>query len=639
METIKTTNSVLYVTGMTCGACQKRVETKLRSLAGVQQAAVDFAAGTVLVAYDPSLVTVRDMAGKLEAAGYGLSESPPSSPSTRARSLLGALLLIAALAALARALGVSGLTAAFPLAEAGAAYHLLFVVGLITSAHCAAMCGGINVSQTLGAPQTGGAALQVLMPGILYNGGRVVSYTLTGAAVGALGQAVQLSGAAQGAIQLAAGAFMLGMGLNMLGLTPELRKIGQAVQRGSRRILPPKPAFLPEIPPIFKTSPLILGLLNGLLPCGPLQAMQVYALSTGSPVKGALSMLIFSLGTLPLMFGVSALSSLLRNRRMGPGLGSRVIKAGAVLVGAMGVTMMANGWNLGGFSLSGLLPPFAAPLPASPVSPVSPVSSAPPVSGAGSAASPQEPAAADGAQYISSVLQPGRYPSITVQAGIPVKWVIDAPPRSINGCNNRMFIRQYQIEHRFALGENVIEFTPEKPGKVPYSCWMGMIRGTITVVSPDAAAGAGVENSQNNEDNEDNEKIPELSDVRLDLGAVAVARMAGGGYQEVEIELADNGFKPALVVAARGIEARWIIKKNSLDPGSGALLVPAYRAEAPLEDGENVVRFIPEGDFLFSTADLVFYGYVKVVDRLEDVNIEAIKAALAEASLQEAQIP
>jgi sulfite exporter TauE/SafE len=62
----------------------------------------------------------------------------------------------------------------------------------------------------------------------------------------------------------------------------------------------------PRIPRVFAEKidkkkdgkgPLYVGLLNGLMPCGPLQAMQLYALSTGDPVKGALSMLVFSLGT------------------------------------------------------------------------------------------------------------------------------------------------------------------------------------------------------------------------------------------------------------------------------------------------------------------------------------------------------
>jgi len=52
------------------------------------------------------------------------------------------------------------------------------------------------------------------------------------------------------------------------------------------------------------------GLLNGFMPCGPLQAMQLYALGTGSFIAGATSMFMFSLGTVPLMFGLGAISSI-----------------------------------------------------------------------------------------------------------------------------------------------------------------------------------------------------------------------------------------------------------------------------------------------------------------------------------------
>lgn len=88
----------------------------------------------------------------------------------------------------------------------------------------------------------------------------------------------------------------------------------------------------------------------------------------------------------------------------------------------------------------------------------------------------------DGVQLVSSTLSPGRYPSITVQAGTPVRWVIDAPEGSINGCNYRIVIPDYGIEYTFHTGENVIEFTPEQEGTYLYSCWMGMIRGVISVV-------------------------------------------------------------------------------------------------------------------------------------------------------------
>ena len=88
----------------------------------------------------------------------------------------------------------------------------------------------------------------------------------------------------------------------------------------------------------------------------------------------------------------------------------------------------------------------------------------------------------DGVQVVNSTLQAGRYPNITVQAGVPVKWVIDAPDGSINGCNNRILISDYGIEYTLHTGENVIEFTPVSVGTVRYSCWMGMIRGNIFVM-------------------------------------------------------------------------------------------------------------------------------------------------------------
>jgi plastocyanin domain-containing protein len=85
-------------------------------------------------------------------------------------------------------------------------------------------------------------------------------------------------------------------------------------------------------------------------------------------------------------------------------------------------------------------------------------------------------------QVINSTLTSRSYPAITVQVGVPGKWIIDAPQGSINGCNNRIFIKEYDIEHTFTEGENIIEFTPDKTGTFKYNCWMGMIHSAITVV-------------------------------------------------------------------------------------------------------------------------------------------------------------
>ena len=84
-------------------------------------------------------------------------------------------------------------------------------------------------------------------------------------------------------------------------------------------------------------------------------------------------------------------------------------------------------------------------------------------------------------QIIKSKLSAGKYPNITVKKGIPVQWEIEADENSLTGCNYRMILKDFKLGVELGYGTNVIEFTPEKAGNFQYSCWMGMITGTIKV--------------------------------------------------------------------------------------------------------------------------------------------------------------
>lgn len=88
----------------------------------------------------------------------------------------------------------------------------------------------------------------------------------------------------------------------------------------------------------------------------------------------------------------------------------------------------------------------------------------------------------DGIQIVSTTLDRGIYDPIIVQTGRPVKWTITANDGDLNSCNNKMLIRSYGVEQKLLVGENVVEFTPTKAGTINYSCWMGMVGSTITVV-------------------------------------------------------------------------------------------------------------------------------------------------------------
>jgi len=437
------------VVGMTCVNCQNRIEKKLKGTAGVIAAAVHYNTGKASVTYDAAKINFDDISSVVEKLGYQI---PEGSGKNQITHIIGILVIILALFLLIQTFGTSKIAASFPLAKEGMNYTMLLVIGLLTGVHCIAMCGGINLSQTLhwesGREAAPASTYSLLLPGLLYNGGRLVSYTAVGVLVGALGSVITLSGRFQGAVQLVAGVFMVIMGINMLGLFPALRR------------------FNVRLPKVFdgKTSgrgPLVIGFLNGFMPCGPLQAMQLYALSTGSPVRGGISMFLFCAGTIPLMFALGAVSSALSNSANGRVFSRRVTQTGAILVAALGLVMFSTGWNLTGFTnKAASVKPASAQANTNAFSPV----------------------IQNGVQIVNSTLLPNRYPSITVRQGIPVRWTINAPAGSITGCNNRMIIPEYGLQYAFKPGDNVIEFTPTKTGRFRYTCWMGMIQSTITVL-------------------------------------------------------------------------------------------------------------------------------------------------------------
>jgi sulfite exporter TauE/SafE len=333
------------------------------------------------------------------------------------------------------------------LVNADISYWLMFVIGLTTSAHCVAICGGINLSQCFKRADTciynvnTLNIFSILQPSILYNFGRIISYTVIGFIAGSLGSAVMFSTIARSGLKLIAGIFLAIIGMRMLGLFPQRYKLISNVLK----ILAGKVNLVKH----KNKTPIITGLLNSLMPCGPLYAAQACALSTGSPVKGAAAMLFFGLGTMPLMFGFGMFGSAVSQKAA-----QKVITAGGVIIAMLGLLMLSQSWNL--FYLAGAGAARGNDL----------------ILGIKLDAEPHT---------VNSTLTPYGYPSIKVEIGKPVVWIIDAPPGSINACNNRFTIMEYGIDYELKPGENIIEFTPQRTGSFPYICRTGVIRGTITV--------------------------------------------------------------------------------------------------------------------------------------------------------------
>ena len=450
----------LLIEGMTCVNCQNRIEQALRNIAGISKVYVSYSKGQAEIEFDNDILTLDCIIAVIQNLDYKVVKKRKIDYSEFVnRAVTFAIIIL--LYCLLQRFGILNLLVPSMLADSKMSYGMLFIVGLLTSVHCIAMCGGINLSQCIPVVDDDNGKTpknKIILPSLLYNTGRVISYSVIGFLLGGMGMLLTGGGGKgiplllQGILKIIAGMFMVIMGINMLGWIPLLRKfqirfpqrLADKINKKRRR----------------ENRPFFVGLLNGLMPCGPMQSMQIIALGSGNPVSGAAAMLMFSLGTVPLMLGFGSMVSALGKKYT-----KIVMRVGSVLVVVLGLAMLSQGVSLSGINMyrtgtepAGIESEDTEELNVAKIS------------------------ASGDMQYVNSELDFGTYPEITVYSGIPVKWTINVPEEVINGCNYKMVISTYGITHEFTPGENVIEFTPGESGTVQYTCWMGMINGKINII-------------------------------------------------------------------------------------------------------------------------------------------------------------
>lgn len=438
---------IIKLDGVTCTACEHKIEKSLKELSGILKVNVNYISSTADITFNSEEIQLNIIYDAIKKTGYDViidDESLFDNNSSLTTTFLIFLIIAGLYVIINNTVGFNF----FPQITQATGYGMLFIAGLFTSVHCMAMCGGINLSQCAGCGGCESSNIySKLKPSFLYNFGRVTSYTVLGGVIGAVGSVFSISLMGKALISLLAGLFMIVMGINMLGLTLKLRKIMPRLPKSLNNIIDNKNG----------NGPFIVGLLNGFMPCGPLQAMQLYALGTGSFLTGALSMFVFSIGTVPIMFAFGAFSTILSSK-----FTKQMMKISAVLVIILGIVMGNRGFSLAGINITNaVLSPLGVDLTQNGKSVNAVIK--------------------DGSQTVTTKLEPGRYQPISVYTGVPLKWTIVADKDTLNGCNNEIIIPQYGIQQKLDLGENIIEFTPAQAGTIIYTCWMGMINSTITV--------------------------------------------------------------------------------------------------------------------------------------------------------------
>lgn len=203
--------------------------------------------------------------------------------------------------------------------------------------HCIGMCGGIVIAYSSSKIDSRSSWLKQTSSHLSYNFGRVATYTILGAIFGLLGQVIAFTPTTKGVLFVLTGTLMILAGLSLLGNLKFLNSAEWSVskyawyQNGFRKLIRSK----------SYSSFFLLGMLNGIIPCGLVYSFAIFAASTASPLWGAIVMATFGLATIPALFFLGTVTKFLQKGS----LRSTMMKFAALLVIFYGLFTLFKGYN------------------------------------------------------------------------------------------------------------------------------------------------------------------------------------------------------------------------------------------------------------------------------------------------------
>lgn len=287
----------LYVSGMHCKACEALIESELSDDPRVASVRASLSSMQVDVEGDFGGKTESEVAltlsEPLKSHGYSLSVEKTTVVRKWGdfRLALPIALAFAALFFILQKAGLVNLVQSDSVGFGGS-----FLIGVIASlSTCMAVVGGLVLSMSAAFAKGGDKT----RPQILFHVGRLVAFFVLGGVIGALGSAFSLGPTGVFSLSLLIGAVMLVMGINLLDIFEWPKKLLPSMPKA----LSDKAMGVAKLN--SRLTPVLLGIATFFLPCGFTQSMQIYSLSTGSFFGGAMTMLAFALGTLPVLALVS----------------------------------------------------------------------------------------------------------------------------------------------------------------------------------------------------------------------------------------------------------------------------------------------------------------------------------------------
>ncbi len=564
------------VVGMTCRSCEVRISKHVGRLPNVERVSASAVKGRVTVE-SSAPVSAAAIEKAINKAGYEIGRTPwlVGDPKLWATAGLG-VLLVGALAVVAAKTGITDLAnGAGDLSQGGLLVALLLGLAAGVST-CMALVGGLvlGLSAAFGASRPAGSGnLAQMRPALVFVGGRIAGYAIFGAVLGAVGASITMPPQVTAILMIAVAIVMLLLGTRLTGLSPRLAGWSPTLPMGVGRRL--GLGNEGTVSAYSDGRAAGLGAASFFLPCGFTQAIQIFALSTGSPVFAAALLGTFALGTAPGLLAVAGLPLVVPSRAK-PTL-MRLV--GVVVIG-FALLNGSAGLRLSGLSLPTLVGTAnAAPLPG--------------ILGT------------DGVERFTTYQDAGGYSpaNLTIYAGYPVEWTVQSS--STTTCAASLWAPGVNIRARLEKGPNTFTLPPLPAGVLRYTCSMGMYAAQITVV-PAPADATGATGSV-------------ASPAPQGSAAAAAAKASSApaaAVQELRTYQDENGYGPADARIRAGVPTKWHIDSRSQFSCSAYVVVPDLGISLSLQPGDNVIDLgaLPAGRLDYTCGMGMFSGSILIED-------------------------
>ena len=466
---------IIKIRGMHCRSCEILIANKLREITDVKRVDVSLKSNSAEV-FSPKEIPIHIFDEKIKEAGYEIGEGKDkswfNSDKNIRRDLLISFVFLLTFYFIAKKIGLFNISIN---SQNSSSLAVVFLTGLTAGlSTCMALVGGLvlGLSAKHAEIHPEATSAQKFRPHLYFNLGRILSYIILGGLIGFIGKVFQFSPATLGWMTIIVGIVMMTVGLQLTEISPRLSNVSFSLPSWISDLLKIKKRHQAEY---SHKNAAVLGALTFFLPCGFTQAMQLYAISTGSFWQGALIMGIFALGTAPGLLGIGGLSSVVKGI-----FAKRFFKFAGLVVISLAIFNISNGLNLTG---------LGSKISFSDNSAKTVLATDPNV------------ILQDGKQVVRMEQLSGGYKpnKFTIKKGLSTKWIINS--QDPNSCAASIYSKDLNIRRLLKGGENIIEFTADRAGKIPFMCSMGMYRGEFNVIDDGSGSSQSTTDSQNPSDN------------------------------------------------------------------------------------------------------------------------------------------